>query len=66
MPVPTVDSTGVWRALEHSAVFDCFPEWVGFGFTTGCLDFYKEECNVWNSTSAYTKEKIKCAHRTNP
>lgn len=55
MPVPTVDSTGAWRALEHSAVFDCFPELIGFGSTTGCLDFYKEECHVCTVLQQYTR-----------
>lgn len=55
MPVPTVDSTGAWRALEHSAVFDRFPELIGFDSTTGCLDFYKEECHVCIVLQQYTR-----------
>lgn len=55
MPVPTVDSTGAWRALEHSEVFDCFPELIGFGSTTGCLDFHKEECHVCRVLQQYTR-----------
>lgn len=55
MPVPTVDSTGAWRALEHSAVFTCFPELIGFGSTTGCLDFNKEECHVCTVLQQYTR-----------
>ena len=55
MPVPTVDSTGAWRALERSAVFDCFPELIGFGSTTGCLDFHKEECHVCTVLQQYTR-----------
>lgn len=50
-----MDSTGAWRALEHSAVFDCFPELIGFGSTTGCLDFHKEECHVCTVLQQYTR-----------